>query len=75
LRKWFPKLPSYTAYVQRLTEVADAFAPLLEIIQREQEENHKEQVWLMDSFPVALAKQGHRFKACVARELADAGYC
>jgi len=28
-------------YVQRLTKVADAFAPLLEIIQREQEENHK----------------------------------
>ncbi len=24
---------------------------------------------------MALAKQGHRFKACVARELADAGYC
>jgi hypothetical protein len=24
---------------------------------------------------VALAKQGHRFKARVARELADAGYC
>ena len=29
----------------------------------------------MDSFPVALAKQGHRFKARVARELADTGYC
>ena len=29
----------------------------------------------MDSFPVALAKQGHRFKACVAKELANAGYC
>ena len=29
----------------------------------------------MDSFPVALAKQGHRFKARVAKELADAGYC
>jgi hypothetical protein len=26
-------------------------------------------------FSVALAKQGHRFKARVARELADAGYC
>lgn len=28
-----------------------------------------------DSFPVALAKQGHRFKACVAPEIANGGYC
>ncbi|CAA9892444.1 hypothetical protein METHB2_70051 [Candidatus Methylobacter favarea] len=48
---------------------------MLEIIQQEQEEKNQGQVWLIDSFPVALAKQGHRFKARVARELADAGYC
>ena len=30
---------------------------------------------MIDSFPVALAKQGHRFKARVATELADTGYC
>ena len=48
LRGWFPQLPSYVAFVQRLNKVADVFAPLL-----------------IDSFPVALAKQGHRFKACV----------
>jgi hypothetical protein len=75
LRDWFPKLPSYTAFVQRLNKVADVFAPLLEIIQQEQEAKNTEKVWLIDSFPVALAKQGHRFKACVAPELADAGYC
>lgn len=75
LRDWFPKLPSYTAFVQRLNKVADIFAPLLEIIQQEQEAKNTEQVWLIDSFPVALAKQGHRFKACVAPELANAGYC
>ena len=75
LREWFPRLPSYTAYVQRLNIVADVFASLLEIIQQEQESKSHEYVWLMDSFPVALAKQGHRFKACVAEELADAGYC
>ena len=75
LRDWFPKLPSYTAFVQRLNKVADVFAPLLEIIQQEQAEKNQGQVWLIDSFPVALAKQGHRFKACVAKELADTGYC
>ena len=36
LRDWFPKLPSYTAFIQRLNKVADTFAPLLEIIIREQ---------------------------------------
>lgn len=73
LRDWFPRLPSYVAYVPRLDRVADVFAPLLAQIQ--QEAKHPGQVWLIDSFPVALAKQGHRFKACVASELADAGYC
>jgi hypothetical protein len=68
LRDWFPRLPSYTAYVQRLNKVADAFAPLLEMIQQEQARSNRESVWLMDSFPVALAKQGHRFKACVAKD-------
>ncbi len=42
---------------------------------------HNNQHWLqssarfLDSFPVALAKQGPRFKAKVAPQLADAGYC
>jgi len=63
LRDWFPKLPSYTAFVQRLNKVADIFVPLLTLIQEEQEPNHTKQAWLIDSFPVALAKQGHRFKA------------
>jgi hypothetical protein len=75
LRDWFPKLPSYTAYVQRLNKVADVFPPLLEIIQQEHEEKHQNQPWLIDSFPVAIAKQGHRFKARVAKGVADNGYC
>lgn len=75
LRSWFPKLPSYVAFVQRLNRVSEVFAPLLEIIQSEQEKYAGGNALLMDSFPVALAKQGHRFKACVAKELADSGYC
>jgi hypothetical protein len=75
LRDWFPRLPGYVAYVQRLNRVADVFAPLLALIQQEQETIHPGQVWLIDSFPVALAKQGHRFNACVAKQLADTGYC
>ena len=75
LRPWFPRLPSYVAFVQRVNRVADVFAPLIERIQNESSERQHGGVWLTDSFPVALAKQGHRFSACVAKELADAGYC
>ncbi len=75
LHDWFPKLPSYEAYVQRLNKVADVFAPLLEFIIGESEMDRPGTTWLIDSFPVALAKQGHRFKAKVAPQIADAGYC
>jgi hypothetical protein len=73
LRGWFPGLPSYPAYVMRLNRLADLFAPLLERIQSESATS--DAPLLVDSFPVALARQGHRFKACVAPELADHGYC
>ena len=75
LRPWFPRLPGYVAFVQRINRVADVFPPLLERIQQESGERLQDCVWLTDSFPVALAKQGHRFGACVAKELADVGYC
>jgi hypothetical protein len=75
LRKWFPKLPTYTTFIQRLNKVAEVFAPWLEIIITEREIKGCTNAWLVDSFPVALAKQGHRFKAKVAPELANAGYC
>lgn len=75
LRPWFPKLPCYVAFVQRLNRVADVFALLVEQIQRDRGGLQQACVWFTDSFPVALAKQGHRFGACVAREVADVGYC
>jgi hypothetical protein len=42
--------------VRRLNIVANVFAPLLEIIQQKQASKYHQNVWLMDSFPVALAK-------------------
>ena len=75
LRGWFPELPSYGAFVQRLNKISEVFSPLLEIIQTEQEKSNSSSALLIDSFPVALAKQGHRFRACVAKEFANSGYC
>lgn len=73
LRSWFPHLPSYAGYVMRLNRLADVFAPLLERIQSGLPTTPNK--LLIDSFPVALARQGHRFKACVAPEIANHGYC
>ena len=75
LRAWFPSLPSYVAYVQRLNQAAEIFPPLLEKLQLESETSHINPALLIDSFPVVLAKQGRRFKAKVAPELASSGYC
>jgi hypothetical protein len=57
VRDGFPRLPGYVAYVQRLNRVADVFAPLLTLIQQEQEIRNPGQVWLTDSFSVILARQ------------------
>jgi hypothetical protein len=55
LRDGFPRLPSYVTYVQSLNQVADVFAPLLALVQQEQEVKNPGQAWLIDSFAVVLA--------------------
>lgn len=77
LRPWFKSLPSYVAFVQRINRVSDVFVPLIESLQSKLPcntffETHQ----LMDSMPIVMAKQGRRFKAKVAKEIATAnGYC
>jgi hypothetical protein len=53
---WFPRLPGYVAYVQRLSREADVFAPLLALIQQGQEVKNLGQAWLIDSFQVVNAQ-------------------
>jgi hypothetical protein len=72
-RDWFPRLPGYGAYVQRLNRLADCFPSLLE---RFCETGAAASfAGLADSMPVILARQGRRFNAKVAPELASSGYC
>ena len=75
LREWFPKLPGYAAYNHRLNQVSNVFAPLLENLVQAHQAILGVNSWLIDSFPIALAKQGHRFGAKVAPEIASGGYC
>ena len=72
-RDWFPKLPGYGAYVQRLNRLADCFPALLARFCETGE--MPSAAGLVDSMPVILARQGRRFNAKVARELANSGYC
>lgn len=75
LRQFFPKLPSYVAFVQRLNKVSDIFSHLLAELQLEQTSLISKTPLLIDSFPVILAQQGRRFKAKVAPDIASSGYC
>ena len=72
-RDWFPRLPGYGAYVQRLNRIADCFPALLERFCETGEAASF--AGLVDSMPVILARQGRRFNAKVAPELASSGYC
>lgn len=47
---------------------------MLEVIIGDPKAEELGTAWLVDSFPVALAKPGHRFQAKVAPQLANAGY-
>lgn len=71
LRQWFPALPSYVAFVQRLNMVSHLFASFAESVWDTLPKDHKQQhPLLIDSMPIILAHSGRRFNAKVAREIA-----
>ncbi|HYE37510.1 transposase [Methylocaldum sp.] len=72
-RDWFPRLPSYAAYVQRLNRLAEVFPALLDKLSPAGAPAVSTGV--ADSFPVVLAQQSRRFTAKVALEVANSGYC
>lgn len=77
-KQFFPCLPSYVAFIQRLNRLTDVFIALTERIHDKFAPElfsaaHKQ---LIDSMPIILAKGGRRFSAAVAPEIADKnGYC
>ena len=78
LRDWFPTLPGYGAFVQRLNKISHVFGPLIEALHHdlpaELRSQHLPRV--IDSMPIILAHRGRRFNAKVAPEIATAnGYC
>ena len=75
LSEWFPKLPSYQTFSNRLNQLAPAFQALAEtwlssigIDWNEQSE------YIIDSCPIILAKGSRSGHAKVARELCEKSY-
>ena len=76
LKEWFPALPSYVAFIQRLNKISHLFEVLVSQLVANLGTYQQELPLLMDSLPIILAHRGRRFKACVAREIASRnGYC
>ena len=74
----FPSLAGYAAFNKRINKLESVFVALIELYQKElpsdlyDAKNYR----LIDSMPIVLAKNGRRFNACVASDIADAsGYC
>jgi hypothetical protein len=76
LSTWFPDLPSYGGYVQRLNRLSDVFAALTEkALEAVSQVGVIASRRLVDSFPIILAHAKRSARARVAPELADKGYC
>jgi DNA-binding response OmpR family regulator len=76
LREWFPHLPSYVAFVQRLNRFDSLFPMLIELILNDFSGSDLiRQIRLIDSMPIILANAKRSSKAKVANQLANKGYC
>ena len=73
---WFPVLPAYQTFVHRLNQLEPSFQTcgkiLCALLQRE---TAPEADQIIDSLPVMLARHGHSYRARVARERANVGFC
>lgn len=76
LNHWFPHLPSYQAYVERLNRLSDVFPSLVEHLLEDCPQNDLlRDVRLLDSLPIIMANAKRSGRAKVAAELANKGYC
>jgi len=76
LREWFPTLPSYQCFNNRMNRLSNSFVILCERIQQYCESEYKlENKWILDSMPIILAKGSRSFNAKIAKGVADKGFC
>ena len=74
LRSWFPKLPSYAAFNNRINRLSEAFTSLISPLLHEfRPKDCSSEISLLDSMPI-ITCSGKRVGK-VAPELTDKGYC
>lgn len=74
LRSWFPRLPSYQAFNNRLNRLSEAFKALAsDLLLSAQPADGQPVYSLMDSLPIITCSGKRRAK--VARQVVDKGYC
>ncbi len=73
---WFPDLPSYQAFVNRLNRMSSVFCPLAQRVYADQCQQNGDEpclgILLTDSMPIVTCAGVRRGK--VARQLVDYGY-
>jgi hypothetical protein len=75
LLDWFPKLPSYQGFVNRINRMSEAFKTLsMMLFTCFVPKDCDRQISLTDSLPIVTCK-GKNKKGKVAREVVDKGYC
>ena len=75
LNEWFPNLPAYATYIQRLNRISPVFSGLPPLIQKDFPRLHgSEFIRLIDSMPIMIAKARRGGGAKAAREIAAKGY-
>ena len=75
-RHYFPHLPAYQTFVARLNLLEQTFQTIGGYLNERLAESRQPEVdHIIDSVPVMLARGGHAYRARVARETANLGYC
>lgn len=76
-KAWFPDLPKYSTFNHRLNVVMNEFIYFADVFIEnfKTNVNNKENIVLIDSMPIVLAKGFRAHKAKVASETASFGYC
>jgi hypothetical protein len=73
---WFPHLPGYQTFVLRLNQLEATFQTFGRVFSESLATGETPFIdRIVDSLPVMLAQHGHSYRARVAREVADVGYC
>lgn len=73
---WFPALPAYQTFNQRVNNLCAAFELLIaELLEQSGWQIQCNDDRLIDSIPVMLAKGTRAARASVAADLADTGFC